>query len=127
MSTDKQYEGAGRTHCLHLQDLLLDPENTGTTFVENVGNCADRQGVISQKTFPFNTAIKISNLALYSPAVRYELPNVPAESTAVIRVQIKARRPTILDDVFVVFLRTPRHMPTRSLPSMFLNVRVYVT
>jgi len=126
MSTGKHYFRAGRTHCLHLQGLLLDPENVGTTFAGNVGNFTDRQGVTSQKTSPFNTTDRISNLALYSPEVCSKPPNIAIECTALLRVQIEARRPIILDEVLVVFLRLPWQMPTRSLSSTFLNVRVYM-
>jgi len=117
MSTGKHYDRAGRTHCLHLQGLLLDPENVGTTFVGNVANFTDRQGTTSQKTLLFNTAVRISNLALYSPEVCSEPPNVANECTALLRVQIEVRRQIILDDVLVVFFRFPWQMPTRSLPS----------
>jgi len=88
MSTGKHYDRTGRTHCLHLQGFLLDPEKAGTTFVGNVGNFTDRQGVTSQKTLLFNTAVRISNLALYSPDGCSEPPNVANECTTLLRVQI---------------------------------------
>jgi hypothetical protein len=113
----------------------INPENVGTTFVGNVGNFTDRQGATSQKTLLFNTAVRIPNLALHSRKVCCEPPNVASECTALLasectalpQVQIQVRRPIILDEVLVVFLRFPWQMPTRSLPSTFLNVRVYMT